>query len=163
MVRNISPGCHLSTAQLEEFMQVVPNSGKASLQIISNIYSCLNMSADLTLKSMSSHHLFHFVRAICVHTGLCQDVHAGARTEGGQQPCWLPQIFLQLWFDRYVLRVNDNIAVKRKCSLQTPHISASRTGQFVSRVPHSNPKNDICKQINKQTNYNKKKPSLQTN
>lgn len=117
-----SPGCHLSTAQLEEFMQVVPNSGTASWQITTNIYSCLSVSADLTLKWMGSQHFFHFVKAGCVRTCLCQHVHTGAGTEGGQQPCWLPQIFLQLWFDQYTLRVKDNTAVKRKCSFQTPPI-----------------------------------------
>lgn len=90
--------------KLEVFMQVVPNSGKASWQIATSIYSCLNRSADLTLEWKSSHHLFHCGKAVRVCTCLCQHVHAGARTEGGQQPCWLPQIFLQLWFDWCALR-----------------------------------------------------------
>lgn len=52
-----------------------------------------------------------------MNTRVCWCTHAGAGVVV-KQHCWLPQIFLQHYFDCYAFKVKENTAIKRRCFFQ---------------------------------------------
>lgn len=146
-----SPGCQPSTAQREEFMWVVPTSGKASWQITADISSCSNRSPLTSCWSRweeftPSFPLWQMRTCMYVCVGDCAQ---GQRQEkdNGVAGCRRSSC------STYMIAVLWGWTTKKGDALfKTPHISAAGTWQFTSRFIHTNCKEETHRQTNKQKN-----------